>query len=527
MRVPKRLRKPRNNVGIALLTLVILIPAVYLAFTKSIPFRSHYEIKAAFENANGVKSASPVRIAGIDVGTVTKVEPADKGGEGVILTMRVGKSGQPIHDDARAKIRPRIFLEGNFFVDLEPGSPGGSELEDGETIPVNQTATPVQFDELLTSLQSDTREDLQLLLKEYGNALDKGGAEAFNRSIPYWKEAYGDTSIVNDATLGKAEHDLSGYIKESGAVAEALDRSPAQLKALITDFNTTAAAFAREDDNLRMAISELPQTLRTAQPALAALNQSFPPLRAFARELRPGVQSSGPAIDASLPLIRQLRGLVSEDELRGLAADLRPTIPALARLSRETIPLSRQGRLLASCQNETILPWTKDTVGDPQFPAHGPVYTEMPKAFPGLAGESRSGDANGQWFRVLAGGGTNLIETKPGMFATSMNPMLGANPPKPQGRPPLRNDVACETQETPDLNSKPAAPPPQRQVDTNTPEFKKRYAEARVKAITWLEGEIKRQGLDGKLKVGDKDATQELLDQVKSTSQIPEQVPVP
>lgn len=189
--------------------------------------------------------------------------------------------------------------------------------------------------------------------------------------------------------------------------------------------------------------------------------------------------------------------------------------------------VSRQGRLMASCQNETILPWTRDTVGDPAFPTDDPVFQEFGKFFPGLAGESRSGDANGQWFRVLAAGGTNLIETGPGMFATSMNPMLGANPPKPQGRPPLRNDVACETQEPPDLNSKPAAPPQQRTVNTDTPEFRKRYAEARDKAVEWLEGEIKRQGLDGKLKVGDKDATQELLDQVKAGSQVPEEVPVP
>jgi len=189
--------------------------------------------------------------------------------------------------------------------------------------------------------------------------------------------------------------------------------------------------------------------------------------------------------------------------------------------------VSRQGRLMASCQYETILPWTRDTVGDPAFPTDDPVFQEFGKFFPGLAGESRSGDANGQWFRVLASGGTNLIETAPGRFATSMNPMLGANPPKPQGRPPLRNDVACETQEPPDLRSKPAPPPPQQQIDTNDPAFKKRYAEARDKAITWLEGEIKRQGLDDKLKVGDKDATPELLDQVKAASQVPEQVPVP
>jgi phospholipid/cholesterol/gamma-HCH transport system substrate-binding protein len=509
----KRL-KGQNNVSVALLALAILIPAVYLGFTKSIPFRPHYEIKAVFESSNNLKSSSPVRIAGVEVGRVTKVERVKQGGESVVVTMRVGKAGRPIHEDARAKIRPRIFLEGNFFVDIEPGTPGSAEIADGQTIPINQTSAPVQFDQLLTSLQSDTREDLKTLLNEYGSALDKGGAEAFNRSIPYWKSAYRDTAIVNEASLGEAEHDLSGYIKNAGATAAALDRNAGQLKSLITDFNTTAGAFAREQGNLRSAIAELPRTLRTAQPALASLNESFPPLRAFARDLRPGVQSSESTLDASIPLVRQLRGLVSEDELRGLAADLRPTIPALARLSRETIPFANQNRLLASCQNEVVLPWSKDKVEDKQFPASGPVYTEAPKAFPGLAGESRAGDANGQWFRVLAAGGTNLVTLAPGVFGTTTNPILGANPPKPTARPPLDATKPCEVQQTPDLRSQPGAPPEQHQVDTSTDAFQKRYAMARGKAVDWLKDQLKAEGLDKQLKVSDEDATKGLIDSV-------------
>jgi phospholipid/cholesterol/gamma-HCH transport system substrate-binding protein len=290
MRAAKRL-KPRNNVGVALLTLVILVPLVLLGFTKTIPFKPKYEIKAAFESSNNLKKGSPVRIAGVEVGKVTKVEPAEENGSGseaVLVTMTVGKSGRPIHEDARAKIRPRIFLEGNFFVDLEPGTPGSDEIADNGTIPINQTAVPVQFDQLLTSLQSDTREDLKTLLDEYGQALDKGGAKAFNRSIPYWKSAYRDTAIVNEAMLGETEHDLSGYIENAGATAAALDRNPEQLKSLITDFDTTAGAFAREQGNLRAAIAELPRTLHAAQPALASLNASFPPLRAFIADIRPG-----------------------------------------------------------------------------------------------------------------------------------------------------------------------------------------------------------------------------------------------
>ena len=75
--------------------------------------------------------------------------------------MEINDAALPLHEDATAKIRPRIFLEGNFFVDLKPGTPGAPELDDGDTIKITQTATPVQLDEVLTSLQSDSREDLK------------------------------------------------------------------------------------------------------------------------------------------------------------------------------------------------------------------------------------------------------------------------------------------------------------------------------------------------------------------------------
>ena len=43
----------------------------------------------------------------------------------VKVTMEMKESGLPIHKDATLKIRSRIFLEGNFFVDLTPGHAGG------------------------------------------------------------------------------------------------------------------------------------------------------------------------------------------------------------------------------------------------------------------------------------------------------------------------------------------------------------------------------------------------------------------
>jgi virulence factor Mce-like protein len=515
----RRQRSGLSNTAAGLIALAVVLAAGYLGFTKAVPFKQHFEVRAVFKTGNNLRANSPVRIAGVNVGKVVSVEHTAAGDQSVTAVLRIDKKGRPIHKDARATVRPRIFLEGNFFVDLSPGSPSSPSLGDGDVIPINQTASPVQFDQILTALQSDTRDDLKLLLKEYGKALTGKGARGYNASLPHWKPAYRDSAIVADAMLGEAEHDLSEYERNAATVAAAIDRSPEQLKALITDFNTTAAAFARRDGELRASVAELPRTLRAAHPALGALNASFPPLRAFARDLRPGVRSSEPAIDAATPLVRQLRGLVSEPELRGLVADLRTSVPALNRLTEATVPLYEQVRLASSCQNEVILPWSQMKVPDAAFPAQGKVFEEAPKPLVGLAGESRSGDANGQWFRVLAAGGTNLVTLKPGTYAATALPISGSNPPKPSARPPLRNDIPCETQDPPNLQSKPGPPPPQRRIDTSSPAYQRRLARAQASAVTWLRRQLKTEGLSGRFGVADKSVSRELVERLAAAAQ--------
>jgi hypothetical protein len=107
------------------------------------------------------------------------------------------------------------------------------------------------------------------------------------------------------------------------------------------------------------------------------------------------------------------------------------------------------------------------TLPDPNFPAVGPVYDEGVKFLPGVGGESRSGDANGKWFRVLLVAPRFATPTVNGNFLLSANQILGENPPKPGPvagepngeRPVLRPDVPCETQKPPNLSTAIGAPP--------------------------------------------------------------------
>jgi phospholipid/cholesterol/gamma-HCH transport system substrate-binding protein len=499
-------RRDRGTYRAGLVALIVIAIATYFAFAKAVPFRSHYEISAVFHTANNVKERQPVRIAGVDVGEVVSIEHPEPGRERAVIRMRISDEGRPIHRDAAVKIRPRWFLEGNWFIELRPGTPQAGELEDGATLAVQQTQTPVQLGQVLTTLQANTRRNLQTLLAEYADALREEGADGYRRSIPHWEPAYRSSAIVQEATRGIREHDLSRYIDYAGRFARGLDRRPERLKSLITDFNIAAGAFAREAGSLEAAIAELPRTLRAAHPALGELNRSFPSFRRFARDLRPSVRETGETIPVSFPFLRQTRLLVSRAELRGLVRDLRPTVPSLARLTVRSRPLYEQLRLSASCENEVLHPWANDRLEDPNFPATGKVYEEAPKPLPGLAGESRNGDANGQWVHVLNGAGDRTISFGNGTFAQAMFPILGTNPPLPEGRPPLRPDVPCETQQPPDLRTQVG---PGEQVVAqglpDTPKARKRYERAKLRSVRWLRRQLVREGLDGSYRVSSRE----------------------
>ncbi len=454
-------KKTRSPAAVGLLVVVVAAIGTFLGFTKDIPFVNEpYEVRAAFRDGSGLKKGSPVRIAGVEVGKVTAVKHTSAGAQSVTATLALKNKGRPIHRDAVAKIKPRIFLEGNFYVDLQPGTPQAREMPEKGIIPATRTSNPVQVGEVLSMLTSDTRRDLKNTLKGLGEAQKAGAGRAFNAVLDEQGEALKYSAIVNEALLGESPGDLARFIRESGVVFGALDANPEQLRNLITDFNTTAAALADREADLRRAVGELPGTLREALPTFTALNETFPGVRRFARESLPAIRSSGPAIDATIPLVRQLRGLVSRGELRGLTRDLRAATPDLTSLAVETVPVLEEARKVTSCTANILVPTGNDRVKDEMFPPSGPAHTEFGKSMPNLAGESRSGDANTQWFKVLGGGGVETLDLGGNLLATATNPVVGVNPPPVRDRPPLRADEPCEPQERPDLDSRPASAPP-------------------------------------------------------------------
>src|SRR5215210_1619078 len=429
--------------GVLAVTTLVLF--AYFGFSKSNPFANPYELKAMFRDVQNLKTRSPVRIAGVEVGKVTKVEPKDGGGAAEV-TMQLRNDALPLRDDARAQIRSRIFLEGNFFVDIQPGSPSADELDDGSTIPITQTASTVTLPDILDVLSSDVRTDLQTFLHEYGTvALQGGGAKAFNRAIPSFQPAYRYGALTNDALLGvDPDRDVQRLLRGQQRTFAALADNPQALKELVTDLNTTAGAIARQDTALEAAIPALRDTLREGYPALGELNAALPTLRTFARDATPGVRSSGPALAAATPWIIQARGLVQQSELKGLAADLRHAVPSLVKLNTRLIPFLSQLRLLSSCTNNVLVPFMESEIPSIEEGNSGhSVREQINRSFVGLAGESRVNDANTPVFHIQ---GVNPFKLATGRVEPAAP--LDANSP-----PPHRPDVACETQEPPNLSA--------------------------------------------------------------------------
>jgi phospholipid/cholesterol/gamma-HCH transport system substrate-binding protein len=491
----------RTRNGLILIALVII--GTYLAWTKAIPFESHFELKAVFQNAANIRKDSPVRIAGVNVGKVQSVRSVCSTGETDScasnyseVTFTVDDNGQPVHSDAQVEIRPRIFLEGNFFLDVSPGSPSAHDRSSGDTIPVTQTSTAVQLDQVLTSLQAPDRANLQKLLEGYGNTLNRKptaaddatqdpevqgltAAEAINKSFTYGATGARDSAIVNEALQGTSPHDLSNLLSGQARAFGALVGHESQLQGLVTNFNTFTGALADESANLQRTIRQLGPTLKVAEPALRRTNETFPLLRANALALAKGIPELPATIAASQPWINQTAALLGRNELGYIASQLRLAGPGAGKSTADGRGLFSQIGLLGGCVNNVLEPTGNVVLSDSgtgyDFDTNVPNFKEFGYAAANLAGDGVIFDGNGPSLRLFAAGGPtpdggpvpNLRSPVPGAVSTRGNALWGGSTTPPIGtrpglgsKPPFRTDVTCQSNPIPDLNGPLAAQGP-------------------------------------------------------------------
>jgi virulence factor Mce-like protein len=465
-----------------LVGIVTVLVAAVVAYNGPSTFEaSGFQLNAIFTSDAQLSLGSPVRIAGVPVGSVTGEHPLGGDSNAVVVTMSIASNGLPVHTDATAQIRPRLLLEGNFYIDLHPGTPEGRILRSGQTVPASQTGGPVQIDRVLSSLNLNTRSDLQRLLQGFGSAIGGDGpsgnaledrrtvgktaGQALHDGLLYSAPALRDLALTTTALQGSRPHDLSDLIAGSSRVFGSLAGQQSHLASLIANFNTTTAAFAVEQRNLGQTVALLPGFLQRAGAADQRVEVAIPPTRAFARAIVPGLLQLPPTIRTGSPWVEQSKLLLARDDLGGLVDSLTPAVRDTAQAVSAGRPLLSALDLLDQCLVRNAIPTADQTISDPPLQSGGTVWQEALQGLVGIVSASQNFDGNGYYLRGQTAGGpypqvTSTVPQQGPLHGNALLPSLGTRPAWPGHQPPVTTNVACAREPLPNLNSaRPGAAP--------------------------------------------------------------------
>lgn len=473
---PHAKRNGMSRERAAIIAIILVLVGVYFGFTKDIPFTKGYRVNVYLKNAANVKPNAPVRIAGVTVGKVIEVT-ADEGSPTTKLVLQFDKKGLPIHKDATAKLRPRIFLEGNFFVDLDPGSPSAPELEDGGSLPVSQTAGPVQFDQLLSTLNKDTRTGFQVGLREFAGELyrrpsvteqaaadpphdpdvaGKTAFEALNGSLRYAPDAIRGGSRILRALGGEEPDDIKNILKGLRDFSAGVNERETQVISQIRAFDTTIGAFADNEENLQAATREFSRLAIRSLPAAKAINELLPQITTFSSLLAPQIGELPATIDAAGPWITQTTELFDEDELGKTASLSKSVISHFAGVTANAPSTIQQIGRISACWNNVFYPALIQQIDDAPHSTGVENYKEFWYSLVGMASESQLFDGNGNVLR-LGGGGDSAISTSnadPNKVLKGSAPRAqsGVRPKLPAKDPEIRGSVPCYQNAPPNVN---------------------------------------------------------------------------
>ncbi len=129
---------------------VILVLGIFLIGNKDLLFQDTFELKAYFPTVEGLRVGAPVRLTGIDVGSIRSIEFIADTTSKILVTMRVRRDVQQfIKKDSRASIETE-GLVGNKVLVIYGGSGSVPAVEDGDVLP---TKMPVTYAEIVEETQ--------------------------------------------------------------------------------------------------------------------------------------------------------------------------------------------------------------------------------------------------------------------------------------------------------------------------------------------------------------------------------------
>jgi phospholipid/cholesterol/gamma-HCH transport system substrate-binding protein len=338
----------RDFVAVSVLVVLAIATVAYiLEHQPSFTFgSSYYQVKAVFATASAVTpgQGQSVTIAGVEIGLIGGVQLEH--GQAVV-TMDIFKRYAPIYRNATVLLRPRTPLK-DMYLALDPGTPSAGALPDGGTLGLASTQPDIDVDQILGSLDADTRTYLLLLLAGGAQAFNGRGATAstpsaataatlaadFKRFAPLDRSALNFTKLLaqRSGNLRRAIHNLD-------LVASSLGGVDAQLASLVKQSNTNFQAIASQEQALSQGVSLLPGALRQTSSTLARVRQFAGASGSALQKLVPFAHDLGPALAALRPLARQttpvlehqLEPFASNPGIHRLAQTLAPAASSLAK----------------------------------------------------------------------------------------------------------------------------------------------------------------------------------------------------
>jgi phospholipid/cholesterol/gamma-HCH transport system substrate-binding protein len=323
---------------VAIVTLVVLsvLVAGYILQHQRLRFpliqSAPFTINAQFSTAQAVTpgQGQSVRVSGVQIGEISGVKLQN--GLAVVEMGIDQKYRHLIHSDATALLRPRTGLK-DMFVEIDPGSNSARIVKPGFTIPVANTLPDVNLDEILASLDADSRAYLSLLVNGAGTGLKAGGGNQLAQVFERFEPTFRDLSRVSRAVAARGR-DLRRLVNALQRLNTALAAKQGQIVQLVDASATVFRAFASENENISRSLADLPATLSQTTTTLGKVQALADQLGPASARLLPAAQQL-PAVNAALASLSKPGAPIVQNQIRPFVVAARPVVRELKPAARE------------------------------------------------------------------------------------------------------------------------------------------------------------------------------------------------
>jgi phospholipid/cholesterol/gamma-HCH transport system substrate-binding protein len=327
-----------------------LLLFLWSAFGGPVPLKPRgYQFKASFDEATQLAQEADVRISGVPVGKVKKIELGDDGR--TEATIELQEKFAPVPSDARAILRQKTLL-GETYVEVTPGTKGAPSLDEGSHLATKNVASTVELDEIFRSFDTKTRQAFQIWQQQVAQGI-VGRDTSFSDALGSLEPFATDTNKVLE-TLNAESSATKLLIRNTGQFFKALTAKDQELAQLIVNSQRVFGATAQRDERIKETFIALPtfideskKTLRRLESYAANTNPLITDLHPWAREASRTLQSARDLAPAFNHFMQSLGPAVTASE-RGFPAgarfldDLRPLLGQLDPFLRNFNPFLRQ-----------------------------------------------------------------------------------------------------------------------------------------------------------------------------------------